>query len=188
MPPLKKCELCKNDKSIIEFKNGNDELFKKCLDCRMESREKNATYKILKKICKKCKTEKCLQKFKNRDINVESICYDCKKEYSNYKVMEYGKIYKITSQYTNSIYIGSTNLKYLFMRMDWHINDYIDYITGKSNRYIASYNILKYDDVKISILEEYPTINRAELIKREKYWINKYENCCNIQYNNKPIK
>lgn len=88
------------------------------------------------------------------------------------------KIYKIISNETNDIYIGSTTKQYLSQRMTAHKYDYKKYLGGKGN-YIASFDILKYDDVKIVLLEAYPDCKtRDELHKYEQEWMDKLE-CVN---------
>ena len=81
-----------------------------------------------------------------------------------------GKIYKLTSSHTSDIYIGSTIMT-LTSRFSNH---------KKSNDTTASH-ILKYDDVKIELLEAYPTTSQYLLLSRERYWIEKL-NCVNYSF------
>ena len=89
-----------------------------------------------------------------------------------------GKIYKIVSDQTENVYIGSTCEPTLARRMTGHRKDYKQYInTGK--KYITSYELLKYDDSQIILIENWPCDNKDELHKRERYWIDQYNNHVN---------
>lgn len=84
-----------------------------------------------------------------------------------------GQIYKIISDKTDKIYIGSTTLK-LNKRMNIHKYDY------KHNRYNCSSSvILQYDDAKIILIEKYPCDNKIDLRKKEQDVINNNSNCIN---------
>ena len=74
----------------------------------------------------------------------------------NYKE---GKIYKIISNQTTDIYIGST-VSTLTKRLSRHKK-------GDS----SSCEICKYDDVKIILIEKYPCNDKDELRMREQYHI-----------------
>jgi len=78
------------------------------------------------------------------------------------------KIYKIVSDQTNKIYIGST-IEALSRRMTKHRNDYRRWKNGKRN-YITSFEILKYDDAIIELIEKYPCDDKDELRAREGYY------------------
>jgi hypothetical protein len=72
-----------------------------------------------------------------------------------------GKIYKIVSNQTDMIYIGST-IQTLEDRFSQHKCDY------KKNRAIcSSIELLKYDDCKIVLIESFPCLSRPELERRE---------------------
>lgn len=88
-----------------------------------------------------------------------------------------GKIYKIESYQTNEIYIGSTCEKYLSNRLSGHKRHYKLYLNNKYH-FVSSFDILKYDDAFITLIESYSCNNRDELFKREGYWIRKL-NCIN---------
>lgn len=80
---------------------------------------------------------------------------------------QYGKIYKLISPQTNNIYVGST-INSLSRRLSNHIYHY------KENLYyMTSYELLKYHDVKIVLIETYPTTSKYMLNLRERYWIEK---------------
>ena len=93
----------------------------------------------------------------------------------NYKL---GKIYKIISDQTKDIYIGSTCEPTLARRIFQHRVGYKRFLNGKSN-YVTSYEILKYDDAQIILLENWPCNNKDELHQRERYWIENTQNYVN---------
>jgi hypothetical protein len=80
-----------------------------------------------------------------------------------------GKIYTIRSNQTDDIYIGSTCTP-LYKRFHNHKQDYKKWIRGKK-RYMTSYEIIKYDDCYIELLEECPCENIEQLRKREGHYI-----------------
>jgi len=72
-----------------------------------------------------------------------------------------GKIYTIRSFQTDKVYIGST-CSPLHKRFYQHKNDY-----KNNKKYYSSYEIIKYEDAYIELLEEYPCNNKMELCKKE---------------------
>ena len=84
-----------------------------------------------------------------------------------------GKIYKIHSYQTDKIYIGSTTQP-LCKRFTNHKTDL------KKNTTVTSKEILKYDDVMITLIETYQCNDKNELEKRERYHIEN-NNCVNKQ-------
>jgi hypothetical protein len=87
------------------------------------------------------------------------------------------KIYKITSFQTNKIYIGSTAQPKLCSRMSQHKNKYNNYLNG-IYAYMTSFELLKYTDAKIELIELYPYNSKNELIAREAYWMRQLD-CVN---------
>lgn len=79
------------------------------------------------------------------------------------------KIYKITSDQTPDIYIGSTT-QTLNIRLSKHKNDYKRYLKGKYH-YVTSFNIVKYPNCKIDLLELCDFETKEELRKRESEYI-----------------
>jgi len=78
-----------------------------------------------------------------------------------------GKIYCIWSYETDEIYIGST-CRTLKRRLQSHKSSYRGFLKKtKHSHYTSSYEILKYDNVEIGIIEEYPCNNKEELYRRE---------------------
>lgn len=86
------------------------------------------------------------------------------------------KIYSIRSHNTDLIYIGSTT-QLLNKRFSKHKCDYKNYLLGKYH-YVTSFEIFKYDDVYIELIEYYPCNNIEELCKREGELI-RIHNCVN---------
>jgi hypothetical protein len=80
-----------------------------------------------------------------------------------------GKIYKLTSEHTNKIYIGST-CKKLNIRLSNHKADYKRWSDGKRD-YVTSFDLYKLGLVNIELLEEYSCNTNNELCNRERYWI-----------------
>ena len=65
-----------------------------------------------------------------------------------------GKIYKVASNKTEDIYIGST-CETLSRRLSQHRQDYKKYLKGKHD-YITCWEVLKTDDYFIVLIENYP--------------------------------
>jgi hypothetical protein len=87
-----------------------------------------------------------------------------------------GKIYTLRSYQTNEIYIGST-IDLLPKRLWKHKTDYKCWKNGKKP-YITSFELIKYDDYYIELLELFPCNSKAELEKREGHHI-RYMECVN---------
>lgn len=83
-----------------------------------------------------------------------------------------GKIYKLVSQHTNKIYIGSTK-KNLLERLSSHKSKF-----KQKDGSTTANSILIYDDVKIELIENYPTTSKYFLEIREGFWIENLE-CVN---------
>lgn len=75
-----------------------------------------------------------------------------------------GKIYKIISNQTDNVYIGST-IQTLNKRLCQHK---CDIKRGRNN---SSKEIAKYEDVRIELIENYPCSSKRELEIRERYYI-----------------
>jgi hypothetical protein len=84
-----------------------------------------------------------------------------------------GRIYKIVSDQTDDVYIGSTCVP-LCRRLANHKSDYKSYLNGKSN-YITSYDVIKHGDSKIYLIEEISCTNKEQLHKREGEVIKEYK-------------
>ena len=80
-------------------------------------------------------------------------------DYSN------GKIYTIRSYRTDQLYVGST-VQPLYKRLHAHRKDYKRYQNDKGY-YTTSFEILKFEDCYIELIEEFPCENKQQLEKRE---------------------
>ncbi len=90
-----------------------------------------------------------------------------------------GKIYKLTSNQTDEVYIGSTTKK-LSERLGVHKSDYKYFLKkGKGSHYITSFDLLKYDDCKIILLEAVNVETQEELFQYEAKYIKLHPNCVN---------
>lgn len=76
-----------------------------------------------------------------------------------------GKIYSLRSYQTDDIYIGSTTQS-LALRKGGHQRDYKRYSNGKYH-FVTSFNIIKFDDCYIELIEKYSCNSKNELEKRE---------------------
>lgn len=85
-----------------------------------------------------------------------------------------GKIYSIRSHQTDKYYIGSTCLE-LCRRLFSHRSDYKNYLNDK-NKYVSSFEILKYNDHYIELIENYTCKTKRELEKREGELQRQYKN------------
>ena len=84
------------------------------------------------------------------------------------------KIYKLTDNTNNQVYIGST-IKTLQKRLQGHMSGAKSY---KEGRGCASKSIIDNGDYKIELLEHYPCENRKQLLIKEQEYIDKYD-CVN---------
>jgi molecular chaperone DnaK (HSP70) len=75
------------------------------------------------------------------------------------------KIYKLVSLQTDKIYIGSTTQP-LYKRFGLHKN---------AGNKCMSKELIKYDDCKIILIENFECNNKEELCKRERYYIDLYK-------------
>jgi hypothetical protein len=96
-----------------------------------------------------------------------------------------GKIYKITSEHTDKIYVGSTCKKLLCQRLAAHSSNFNQWKKGKTD-YTSSFELLGLGSVQITLLEAYPCETKDELLAKEKYWIEQYKD--NIVNKNIPIR
>jgi hypothetical protein len=86
-----------------------------------------------------------------------------------------GKIYSIRSNQTDQIYIGST-CGLLHKRLYQHRFDYKNYKVGSKK--LSSFEIIKFPDHYIELLELFPCGSRPELCKREGELMRQH-NCVN---------
>jgi len=100
-----------------------------------------------------------------------------------------GCIYKIYSDKTDKIYIGSTT-KLLNTRFSQHLEQYNSYKNGSHNHYLSSFEILQLGgNIQIDLLAStlYNTKNKKELLELESHYINTYSNIAVNISNPKPI-
>lgn len=88
------------------------------------------------------------------------------------------KIYKIVSKDTNKIYIGCTSYQELRKRLKSHLVMYKRYTKKKSQNYCTVFEILKYNNARIILIENCKCKNKKELMKREGYHIIKNKDIC----------
>ena len=93
-----------------------------------------------------------------------------------------GKIYKLTSEETELVYIGST-CNTLKQRLGKHKSIY-----RTSNKNITSKLLLKYADVKIELIENFPCNEHIELLFREGEICKNTPNHCNIRIEGRTMK
>lgn len=84
-----------------------------------------------------------------------------------------GKIYAIKSYETDKVYIGSTTLT-LQQRFSNHKSAYELYKKQKT-AYVTAYEILKFEDCYITLLEGFPSLSRNDLAKREGHYQELYK-------------
>lgn len=89
-----------------------------------------------------------------------------------------GKIYKLVSNKTQKVYIGSTALTYLSTRLAGHRSNYNMYKNG-THHYVSSFDIIKIPGHRIILLDNWPCNSKDELNAREQYWIDRTPNTCN---------
>ena len=94
----------------------------------------------------------------------------------NDNVYKNSKIYKLISNKTELIYIGSTYDK-LCKRKQNHISKY-KYYLKHNKHYVSSCELLKLGDVDIILIENYSCNNRDELRARERHHIELNKNIC----------
>ena len=87
------------------------------------------------------------------------------------------KIYKIVSDHTGKVYIGSTTQS-LEVRFSNHKANYKRWKKAEYN-YVSSFEIMKFRDAKIVLVETFPCNTFVELQIREQYWKERTQNCCN---------
>ena len=93
------------------------------------------------------------------------------------------KIYKITGG--SKAYIGSTT-KTLNKRLKLHKYSYNRYLNGIGNN-VTSFEIIKHNDCKIELIENFPCETKKELHERERYYIETID-CVNKVIPNRTSK
>jgi Uri superfamily endonuclease len=100
-----------------------------------------------------------------------------------------GKIYMLCSDLSDKIYIGSTTVS-LEERLERHITGYDDWLTSNfKTAYLSSFEILKYGEYRMELLEDCPEIIGWDLLKREQYHlVVNYKDTVNIIIPGKDMK
>lgn len=80
-----------------------------------------------------------------------------------------GRVYKISSEESRKCYIGSTK-QTINERFSKHKHDYKRYNNG-THHYVSSYEVVKYPDAKIELLEEVECDTLKDLRKLESKYI-----------------
>jgi len=90
------------------------------------------------------------------------------------------KIYELRSPSHPEIkpYVGSTT-ETLTRRIYMHNYNYKEFQNGKYH-YVSSFEVVKFGDAVITLLEAYSCNTKEELLKKEQEWIDKTD-CINIQ-------
>ena len=100
-------------------------------------------------------------------------------------------LYKIWSPHTPLVYIGhgtTTSEK----RMQQHRNEFAD--KSRTKR-CSSHQVLAFGDAEIEVLEQYPCASLQEAKARERFWIERTDQCVNKnipgrtreEYNARPL-
>lgn len=95
------------------------------------------------------------------------------------------KIYKLKSASTPNIYVGST-CKTIDERFNKHKKNYRYYLKNKDDpnakwtAFIRSYDVLKYDDCTVELIEEFPCQSKRQLIAREAHYIRTLPHVINV--------
>ncbi len=96
-----------------------------------------------------------------------------------------GKVYKLVSNQTDKVYIGST-IQPLAKRKGCHIATYKGYQEGKF-KYVTSFEIIKYGDCDIVLLENVNCESKDQLHARERHYIESMD-CVNKIIPTRTIK
>ena len=83
-----------------------------------------------------------------------------------------GKIYKIVSDSTDKIYIGSTTQP-LYKRLINHKSDFLN-----NRNKCKSNELLKLGEIRIELIENFPSEHKQQLGAREGYYMKLYKDIC----------
>lgn len=97
-----------------------------------------------------------------------------------------GRIYKIYSNETSKVYIGSTKQP-ISVRLSKHRHDYHRFTNLSKYHYVSSFELMKYPDAKIELLEEIEYDTKKQLYKLESEYILKND-CVNLCSPIKSVK
>lgn len=104
-----------------------------------------------------------------------------------------GKIYQIYCNKTGKRYIGSTTQNKLTARLQQHKYHYKKYMEAKESgghfrRPCMSFNIIENCDFAISLVEEVDYDDKQELLARERFYIENYDNVENYNIPTRTAK
>lgn len=85
-----------------------------------------------------------------------------------------GKIYKIVSDSSEKVYIGSTTWD-LNERFELHKKDALDYVNGVRKYPVTSYELIKFGDAHIELIEDYKCDSSVDLRMRENEYVEYYK-------------
>ena len=91
------------------------------------------------------------------------------------------KIYKLVSNHTDKIYIGSTAQKYLTSRKAGHMADYKKFKNGKSHC-TSSQDLIELGEIDIILIENFKCETKEELHARERHHIELNKELCVNMY------
>lgn len=92
-----------------------------------------------------------------------------------------GTIYKISSEQTDRVYVGSTTLPIL-TRFSVHKSHFKRWNNEEEGvGYCASFEIMQFDDADVEILEQAEMENRMELRALEQIWLDRTPNIVNVK-------
>lgn len=96
-----------------------------------------------------------------------------------------GKIYRLDCLSTGKCYIGSTAQPTLAKRLGDHVSGYKNWVKGGKYHFVSSFEIIKNDNYKITLIEAFPCNSKDQLTQRERYWTNEIQ--CVNKYRNQGI-
>lgn len=79
-------------------------------------------------------------------------------------------MYKLVSNETYDHYMGATCQNVLRTRLCGYKVDYVYGLDGKKKQ-VPSYDLLKYDDCQITLLENHACNDNNNFLARDRYWV-----------------
>jgi hypothetical protein len=121
-----------------------------------------------------------------------SICVNDVSDENQYEKnvqFERGRVYKISSPQIHTMYIGST-YRSLAERLEDHMKDYKKFYSvcqsRKRPQYLTSFEILKYPDAKMELLETFLCKIESEILLCERYHLDRNRSLC-VNINNPVV-
>ena len=94
-----------------------------------------------------------------------------------------GLIYKLVTSHDRRVYVGKTT-RSAAKRMQSHRTNYKRWLDGKYKHYVTSFDLLKYSDCTMEVLED--NVPDEMLAEREGHWYSKFD-CINKCVPNRTI-